>query len=565
MTHSPRPRVVVVDGIPMSALVSQAQNPRAVIVAVHGGATSSAYFDCPGNPHLSLLRTAAARGFTAIALDRPGYGTSAVYSREYSDANRRVAAAFGAVDKILADADRGAGLFLVGHSAGCELALRMATTRCDVIGVEVAGTGLRYSPTAKAIISEATVTSRPAGLRDLLWQPLELYPADVLTGALSATGAAYEVEVTANWTRRDFPEIAARVRVPVGFSVGDHEKVWESTPEAGRDHGTVHRRTAGARQRNGRQRTQSQRRPDRRQVPPNGVVVHRGTYRGCSGPRSRASGGELMRVGFIGLGSQGGPMARRITEGGFETTLWARRQASLEPYADTPATTASSPAELAAASDLVCLCVVGDDDVREVLYGGSGVLTGLGEGGIVAIHSTVHPDTCREIAQEAAAQGVSVIDAPVSGGAPAVEQGSLLVMVGGDEDIAERCTPVFATYADPIVYLGPLGSGQNAKILNNLLFSANLGSAISTLELGESLGIPRDKLVDVVNRGSATSKALNSIAIFGGTLDGLAPIAGALLQKDVRHAASLAAAASAPEGAVFTAADAALESMDYRR
>jgi 3-hydroxyisobutyrate dehydrogenase-like beta-hydroxyacid dehydrogenase len=258
-------------------------------------------------------------------------------------------------------------------------------------------------------------------------------------------------------------------------------------------------------------------------------------------------------------------MARRIAEGGFETTLWARRQASLEPYADTPATTASSPAELAAASDLVCLCVVGDDDVREVLHGDSGVLAGLGEGGIVAIHSTVHPDTCREIAQEAAAQGVSVIDAPVSGGAPAVEQGSLLVMVGGDEDIAERCTPVFATYADPIVYLGPLGSGQNAKILNNLLFSANLGSAISTLELGESLGIPRAKLVEVVNRGSATSKALNSIAVFGGTLDGLAPIAGALLQKDVRHAASLAAAASAPEGAVFTAADAALESMDYRR
>lgn len=272
-----------------------------------------------------------------------------------------------------------------------------------------------------------------------------------------------------------------------------------------------------------------------------------------------------MRVGFIGLGSQGGPMARRIAEGGFETTLWARRQASLEPYADTPAKTASSPAELAAASDLVCLCVVGDDDVRDVLNGESGVLAGLAEGGIIAIHSTVHPDTCREIAETAAAQGVSVIDAPVSGGAPAVEQGTLLVMVGGDEDVAERCRPVFATYADPTVYLGPLGSGQNAKILNNLLFSANLGSAISALELGESLGIPRAKLVEVANRGSATSKALNSIAMFGGTLEALAPIAGALLQKDVRHAASLAAAVSAPEGAVFTAADAALESMDFRR
>ena len=272
-----------------------------------------------------------------------------------------------------------------------------------------------------------------------------------------------------------------------------------------------------------------------------------------------------MRVGFIGLGSQGGPMARRIAEGGFETTLWARRPASLEPYAHTPAKTAATPAELAAASDLVCLCVVGDDDVREVLNGDNGVLAGLAEGGIVAIHSTVHPDTCRDIAEMAGAQGVSVIDAPVSGCGPAVEEGTLLVMVGGDEEVVERCRPVFATYADPIVHLGPLGAGQSTKILNNLLFSANLGSAVSTLELGESLSIARDKLVEVLNRGSATSKAVGSISMFGGTLEGLAPIAGALLQKDVRHAASLASAASAPEGAVFSAADAALNAMEYAR
>jgi 3-hydroxyisobutyrate dehydrogenase len=272
-----------------------------------------------------------------------------------------------------------------------------------------------------------------------------------------------------------------------------------------------------------------------------------------------------MRVGFIGLGSQGGPMARRIVEGGYETTLWARREASLEPYADTAAKTAGSPAELAAASDLVCLCVVGDDDVREVLYGESGILAGLASGGIVAIHSTVHPDTCREVADKAAAHGVSVIDAPVSGGGSAAEEGKLLVMVGGDEDVAQRCRPVFATYADPIVYLGPLGSGQLTKILNNLLFTANLGSAMSTLELGESLGVPRDRLAQVLNSGSATSKALGSITVFGGSLENLAPIAGALLQKDVRHAASLAAAASAPEGSVFTVADTALELMDHPR
>jgi 3-hydroxyisobutyrate dehydrogenase len=272
-----------------------------------------------------------------------------------------------------------------------------------------------------------------------------------------------------------------------------------------------------------------------------------------------------MRVGFIGLGSQGAPMARRIVDGGFELTLWARRPASLQPYADTAAKTAGSPAELAAASDLVCLCVVGDDDVREVLYGDTGVLAGLAPGALIAIHSTVHPDTCREIAEKAVAQNVSVIDAPVSGGAPAVEQGKLLVMVGGAESDVEKARPVFATYADPIVHLGPLGSGQVTKILNNLLFTANLGSALSTLELGESLGIPRVRLAEVLNGGSATSKALGSISMFGGTVEGLAPIAGALLQKDVRHAASIAARASAPEGSVFTAADTALESMDHPR
>ena len=253
-----------------------------------------------------------------------------------------------------------------------------------------------------------------------------------------------------------------------------------------------------------------------------------------------------MRVGFIGLGSQGGPMARRIVEGGYELTLWARRPATLEPYADTAAKTAGSPAELAAASDLVCLCVVGDDDVREVLDGDDGVLAGLAPGGIVAIHSTVHPDTCREIA-EVGGRARCFGDRRPGERRSARRRGRmLLVMVGGEDEVVERCRPVFATYADPIVHLGPLGSGQVTKILNNLLFTANLGSAVSTLELGESLGIDRNRLGEVLTGGSATSKALSSIAAFGGTLDQLASIAGALLQKDVRHAASIADTASAP-------------------
>nr|WP_163802107.1 alpha/beta fold hydrolase [Mycolicibacterium sediminis] len=224
----------MVDGIPMSALVAEVADPRAVVVAIHGGATSSAYFDCPGHPELSLLRAATAAGVTAIALDRPGYGASALWADEMTEPDRRVALSYGAVDRTLGETQRGAGLFLVAHSAGCELALRMAVDDRggDVIGLELAGTGLRYRPEALALIEAATVTSRPAGLRDLLWQPTEFYPPEVLTGALSAPGVAYEGRVTAGWTRRDFSELAARVSVPVEFSVADHEAVWESSADA---------------------------------------------------------------------------------------------------------------------------------------------------------------------------------------------------------------------------------------------------------------------------------------------------------------------------------------------
>jgi 3-hydroxyisobutyrate dehydrogenase len=272
-----------------------------------------------------------------------------------------------------------------------------------------------------------------------------------------------------------------------------------------------------------------------------------------------------MHVGFIGLGSQGGPMAGRIIDAGFPTTLWARRPASLEPFVGTAATVAGSPAELAAASDLVCLCVRGDADVEEVAAGEHGVLSGLKPGGVIAIHSTVHPQTCRALAERAAGQGVSVIDAPVSGGAPAVEERRLLVMVGGDAEVLERCRPVFESYADPIVHLGDLGSGQTTKLLNNLLFTANLGTAASTLALGEALGVLPQRLTEVISRGSGNSFGLNVLGGDTGGLDRLAGMAGTLLQKDVRLVADLTDSATVPGGAVLDAADATLFLMKHPR
>ena len=200
------------------------------------------------------------------------------------------------------------------------------------------------------------------------------------------------------------------------------------------------------------------------------------------------------RVGFIGLGSQGGPMARRIVESGHPLTIWARRPVALEPYADTAAAVASTPAALGAASDVVGICVMGDADVEDVVLRGDGVLAGMEPGGVVAIHSTIHPDTVARLAEQAASRGVGVVDAPVSGGGGAAAQGELLVMVGGDDDHVARCRPVFDTFAGEVIHLGPLGSGQIAKLVNNLVFMALVTVGLDTFELADELGMDRSAL-----------------------------------------------------------------------
>jgi 3-hydroxyisobutyrate dehydrogenase len=240
-----------------------------------------------------------------------------------------------------------------------------------------------------------------------------------------------------------------------------------------------------------------------------------------------------MRVGFIGLGSQGAPMARRIVEAGHPLTIWARRPESLESFADTAATVARTPAELAENSDLVCLCVVSDADVESVVMRDDGVLAGLAAGGVIAIHATVHPDTCRQLAAHAVDQGIDVVDAPVSGGGIAAAERKLLVMVGGDDAVVDRVRPVFATYGDPVLHLGPLGSGQMAKLLNNLLFTAQITVATETYEFAAQLGMDRAAMAEVLANGSGGSRAAGIVAGSAFDLSGLRQAAATLLAKDV--------------------------------
>ncbi|MFI9834094.1 alpha/beta hydrolase [Streptomyces sp. NPDC051913] len=226
-----------IDGIPLSYRASWAPHPRAVVLALHGGGTDSAYFDCPGRPRLSLLRTGSALGFSVLALDRPGYGASHAHQEKLTDPDHRVALMYAALDGLLATRPHGAGVFLMAHSAGSELAIRMAAEERGraLLGLEIAGTGREHHPRFSARWAEhgEPGVRRPARrrMRDLLWGPSRLYPADVFGGtAIGAPSPDYEFEARA-WVE-EFPELAARVRVPVGYTLGDHEAVWNSGPEA---------------------------------------------------------------------------------------------------------------------------------------------------------------------------------------------------------------------------------------------------------------------------------------------------------------------------------------------
>ncbi|UGQ11007.1 NAD(P)-binding domain-containing protein [Yinghuangia sp. ASG 101] len=276
--------------------------------------------------------------------------------------------------------------------------------------------------------------------------------------------------------------------------------------------------------------------------------------------------GAALRVGFIGLGSQGGPMARRIAEAGFRTRLWARRPETLAPFADLGVEAAGSPAELGSASDVVCVCVVDDAGVDEVVDGPHGILRGMQPGGVVVVHSTVHPDTCRRLGERAAQRGVALLDAPVSGGGQAAAAGSLMVMAAGDERTLARCRPVLDTCAAHVLHLGPIGAGQIAKILNNTLLAANLAVAHSAYDAARALGLDPGNLALVLAGSSGASLA--ATAVLPGSMFDLGVLgkhAGALLHKDVGLFAELMRATDARPGTVMEIADRALAGLGHPR
>ena len=235
-----------------------------------------------------------------------------------------------------------------------------------------------------------------------------------------------------------------------------------------------------------------------------------------------------VTVGFIGLGSQGGPMARRIAQDGFATVLWARRADALDAFADTGARIAASPADLAARCDVVGVCVVDDAGVIALA---AKLLPAMRPGSVLAIHSTVHPQTCIDLAAQAGALGIMVLDAPVSGGGPGAAAGTLTTMVGGAVPALAIARPVFEAFSGRIVHLGEVGAGQAAKLVNNALMAANMALGDAALRAGDALGIDRAALAVLVNASSGRSFGFEvraRVADLAGWKHG-----AALLAKDV--------------------------------
>ena len=239
----------------------------------------------------------------------------------------------------------------------------------------------------------------------------------------------------------------------------------------------------------------------------------------------------MTTAGFIGLGSQGAGMALRIIEQGVPTTLWARRATSLEPFVGR-ADIAVDPVELGRASDVVGICVTDGDAVREVVLGPTGVLAGMADGSVLALHSTIGPDECTPIAAAAADRGVRVIDAPVSGGGTAAAAGRLTVYVGGTNDAFVRARPVLDTYGDPVLHMGPLGSGLRTKLMNNALNAAHFALAHDAMALGEALGLDAARLGDALRSGSGRSFSLD-VFVGLGSFDAIADHVGPIMAKDV--------------------------------
>ena len=217
------------------------------------------------------------------------------------------------------------------------------------------------------------------------------------------------------------------------------------------------------------------------------------------------------RVGFIGLGIMGGPMAANLLKAGFAVTVWNRTASRAEPLLALGAARAGSPAEVARASEVIISCVTNSPDVEQVALGPGGVIEGATAGSVYIDCSTISPKVAREVAAKMGAKGIDMLDAPVSGGDLGAKAGTLAIMVGGDADVFERCRPVFEAMGKTIVHVGPSGAGQVVKLCNQVAGGLNLLAMAEAITLARRSGVDPARMLEVVSNGAAGSWMLSNL------------------------------------------------------
>lgn len=205
-----------------------------------------------------------------------------------------------------------------------------------------------------------------------------------------------------------------------------------------------------------------------------------------------------MRVGFIGLGAMGNPMAVNLRKTGYELTIHDIRREQGRNLEDAGAVWATSPAETAARADVVLLSLPGPVQVESVALGENGVFAGLASGGACIDTSTNSPAVMRRIAEAGASRGIQVLDAPISGGIWGARDASLTVFAGGEEAAFEKYRPLFQCLGKTVVHMGPIGSGNIAKLVNNLIMYINFIGACEGMALGAKAGLDPRTLLDVI-------------------------------------------------------------------
>lgn len=212
------------------------------------------------------------------------------------------------------------------------------------------------------------------------------------------------------------------------------------------------------------------------------------------------------KVAFLGLGVMGGNMAARLLRAGHDVTVWNRTTEKAHALvAAHGGKVASTPAAAVSGASFVCVCVGNDEHVRAVVNGPQGALRGMAPGSLLIDHSTVSAELAREHGREALKLGIGCLDAPVSGGQSGAEQGTLTVMVGGQLDQCTRAQPVMEAYAKRIKFLGPAGSGQLAKMVNQICIAGVLQGLAEGLHFAESAGLDPREVVEAIAHGAAQS------------------------------------------------------------